>query len=124
MSWVTLDASGAVTGFAANAAPVPSTGWTEVADDDPRIAAFLIRAPTTISAAGFLARFTSAEQAAIQAAAATNASIALGLTMGLAAGVVYVSSPTVQAWMQGLVAAGVLTAARSAQVLDLAQASP
>lgn len=73
--------------------------------------------PTTISAGAFLARFTSAEQEAVQTAAASSPAIALGLTMGLAAGQIDLTSATVKAWMAGLVNARVITAARSTAIL-------
>src|SRR5579859_3039696 len=69
--------------------------------------------PTMISAGDFLARFTAAEEQAIQGAAATNVGIALGLTMGLAKGqIALVGDPTVTAWMNALVTANCITSAR------------
>ncbi|MDE2333600.1 MAG: hypothetical protein KGK10_03590, partial [Rhodospirillales bacterium] len=65
----------------------------------------------------FLERFTQAEQVAIQTVAASNASIALGLTMGLAAGQIDLTSATTQAWVNGLATAGLITAARATAIL-------
>lgn len=70
-----------------------------------------------VTPGAFLARFTATEQSAIQAAALTNASVALGLTMGLATGYVDLTSQTCIQWVQGLVTAGVLTQARATAIL-------
>lgn len=75
--------------------------------------------PTVIPAWAFLQRFTSAEQSAIQQAANTTPSIALGLTMGLAAGNIDLTSSTTTTWMSALVAANVLTSARMTAILTL-----
>jgi hypothetical protein len=72
---------------------------------------------TNLHPGEFLNRFTSAEQAAIQAACSTVPALALGLTMGLALGYVDLSSPAVATWLQGLVAAGALTADRAVAVV-------
>jgi hypothetical protein len=69
--------------------------------------------PTTISAAAFFARFTPAEQVAVQAASTANAQIGLGMTLGLAQGFIIFASPLLANWMNGLVAAGALTRARA-----------
>lgn len=73
--------------------------------------------PTTISAGAFLARFTPAEQEAVQTAAAGAPTIALGLTMGLATGSIDLTSGTLKTWMAGLVTAGAITAARSTTIM-------
>lgn len=74
MAWAQINAtSGLITGLCANAPPTDGAGnadpsFTLVSDDDPRIAAFytqLAEHPTAIPLAAFVARFTSAEQAAI-----------------------------------------------------------
>jgi hypothetical protein len=79
---------------------------------------------TEIPAIDFLGRFTPAEQAGIQQECLANPQIALGLTMGLAKGLVDVTSSRVAAWMAALVTAGRLTKVRHDVVLDLAQQSP
>lgn len=73
--------------------------------------------PTTIPAVAFFNRFTQAETAAIWSAAIANPAIGVGLMNGLAAGSVDLASPTVKTWLDGLVAAGALTAARETVVL-------
>jgi hypothetical protein len=73
--------------------------------------------PTTISAGAFLSRFTMLEQAAIQAACSASPTLALGLTMGLALGNIDLTGPTTTTWMQALVTAGAITAARSTVIL-------
>jgi len=73
--------------------------------------------PTTIGAADFFARFTPAEQLAVQAAATANTQIGIGLTLGLAQGFVIFASPLLHNWMAGLVAAGALTAARATVIM-------
>ena len=74
---------------------------------------------TVISAAEFQARFRDAEQGAIWAAAAKDPSgqIGAGLTRGLTAGQIDLAAPALKAWLDALVAAGALTAAREAQIL-------
>jgi hypothetical protein len=74
---------------------------------------------TVISAAEFQARFSDAEQGAIWAAAAKDPSgqIGAGLTRGLTAGQIDLAAPALKAWLDALVAAGALTAAREAQIL-------
>jgi hypothetical protein len=73
--------------------------------------------PTVISAGAFLNRFTSAEQSAVQTAANSTPSIALGLTMGLAAGTINLQSTVTSTWMQSLVTANALTSARMTAIL-------
>lgn len=81
--------------------------------------------PTTISTSDFLARFTAAERAAVQqAATAQPATIGVGLTQGLVAGTVNLAGcpsacqdPTLKGWMDGLVTAGAITAARETAIL-------
>jgi hypothetical protein len=73
--------------------------------------------PTILQAAAFFARFTPAEQAAIQAAAAASPQIGVGLTLGLAQGYVNLLSPILAGWMAALVAAGAITSARSAVIM-------
>ena len=73
--------------------------------------------PTVLNPGDFLARFSSAEQLAVQQAAAANPQIALGLTMGLARGSIDLNGPLLKPWMQGLVAMGAITAARMTVIL-------
>jgi hypothetical protein len=78
-----------------------------------------IPAPTTISSAAFQARFTDPEQAAIWKAAAQDATgaIGAGLTKGLTAGTVDLTSTIVKTWMDSLVTAGAITADRETAIL-------
>lgn len=62
-------------------------------------------------------RFTPAEQAAIQQLATTNIPIGVGLTHGLALGTIDLTSATTKAWLDAIVAAGGITAAREAVML-------
>jgi hypothetical protein len=74
--------------------------------------------PSVISVPAFWARFTSGEQAAIEAAAASTPAILTGLTFGLVVGQVnLLTGPIVSSWMASLVTAGVITSARSATIL-------
>jgi hypothetical protein len=73
--------------------------------------------PTTLQAAVFFNRFTPAEQVAVQAAAAANAQLGLGLTLGLAQGFVILTSPILAHWMAGLVTAGAITEARATVIM-------
>ena len=81
--------------------------------------------PTSITSAAFLARFTAAEQAAVQAAAAAQpGTIGVGLTIGMVEGTVNLSGcPTacqntqLKTWMDGLVTAGAITSARESVIL-------
>ncbi len=74
--------------------------------------------PITIDAADFIARLTPAEQAAIVAADP------LWAVKVAAAGTINVTDPVVIANANAAVAAGLLTAARAAQILNLAVTSP
>lgn len=81
--------------------------------------------PTTITSLAFFNRFTAAEQAAVQqAAAAAPATLGVGLTHGLVAGTVNLAGcpsacqdTTLKAWMDGLVTAGAITSARESAIL-------
>ena len=74
--------------------------------------------PTVITSIAFLDRFTAAEQAAVQqAAAAAPSTIGVGLTTGLAAGTIDLTSPVLIAWMNALVTAGAITSARETTIL-------
>jgi hypothetical protein len=74
--------------------------------------------PTVIPIANFWARFTPAEQSAIETYATTNASIAQAMTFGAVVGMVnLISGPIVTTWMAALVTAGVITSARSTAIL-------
>lgn len=81
--------------------------------------------PTTITSAAFLARFTTTEQAAVQsAAAAAPGTIGVGLTIGMVTGTVDLAgcpsacqNTVLKTWMDGLVAAGAITAARETAIL-------
>ncbi len=81
-------------------------------------------APTNISSYDFMLRFTPFEQQAIQTAAQSNWQIQLWMTMIASKHRLNVADPKITGGMQALVSAGLLTAARSAQILDLNQTSP
>jgi hypothetical protein len=123
--WALLNSAGAVTALA-NWAPAGETGWTQIAPDDPRVTAFLAQAPTMIGAYDFINRFAASEQQAILEAsvAAGGWQIALWLHQLAASGTVDVTATAVTNGMGSLVSGGLLTAARSAQILNLGTASP
>lgn len=81
--------------------------------------------PATITSLAFFNRFTAAEQAAVQrAAASAPTTLGVGLTHGLIAGTINLAGcpsacrdPTIKAWMDGLVAAAAITAARETAIL-------
>jgi hypothetical protein len=73
--------------------------------------------PTNITSWAFLNRFTAAEQLAVQTACVSNMQLQVGLTQALADTTVDLTSPLVATWMAGLVAAGALSAARSAAIM-------
>ena len=81
--------------------------------------------PTTITSAAFLARFTPTEQAAVQAAAAAApGTLGVGLTVGMVTGTINLAGcPTacqnvqLKTWMDGLVTANAITAARETAIL-------
>lgn len=73
--------------------------------------------PSTIPAVEFFNRFTPAETQAVSAIALASPPVFAGLVNGLAAGQLDLTSPTLQAWMDGLVAAGALTADRKTIIL-------
>lgn len=87
-------------------------------DDGRAIYAPKVPHPTTILSIAFLDRFTAAEQGAVQqAAAAAPTTLGVGLTTGLAAGTIDLTSPTLKTWMDGLVSAGAITAARETAIV-------
>lgn len=100
----------------ANADYVTYLAWLAAGNTpDP---APVIPNPSIIPVPAFWARFTAAEQAAIEAAAVLNPSIAQTMTFALAVGQVnLLTGPLVLAWMASLVTGGVITAARSAVIL-------
>lgn len=112
-----LDSQGKVLGLMdwRDATPLPANIRAATPDE---IAANLASAPPTIlNPADFLARFTPQEQIAVQQAAIVNAQIALGLTEGLARGSIDLHGPLLGSWMQGLVAAGCITADRMTVIM-------
>lgn len=80
--------------------------------------------PTTITPLDFMARLTPAEQTAIATASQSNAQVLLFLLKLAGAQDVSVTDPLTVAGIQAMVAAGLLTVDRGAQVLDLSRASP
>jgi hypothetical protein len=75
---------------------------------------------TIISTLSFVRRFTSAERAAIRGSTLTGDLLLLMTS----AQEIDVSDPTIVGGIAGLVALGLITAPRGAQVLDLSQVSP
>jgi hypothetical protein len=66
----------------------------------------------------FLQRFTQPEMLLIQAAAASDPAIALGLTIGLATGTItLVGDPVVATWMASLVTASCISPTRMIAIL-------
>ena len=80
--------------------------------------------PTTVATLAFMQRLTVAERQAIIMAARSNAAIQDWRDMVLAVAQVDVTDPLTIGGMNGMAAAGLLTAARAAQILDLSRASP
>lgn len=97
---------------------------TQIIPDDGRAIYRPHRLATQISALGFINRFTPGEQQAVQTAAQTHWNIQLWMTEVSAAGTIDVTNYTVTQGMAALVAANLITAARSAQILDLSHPSP
>ena len=73
--------------------------------------------PSDLDAAAFYARFTDAEKAAIWAAAVANPQLGVGLVHGLANGSINLLAAEARAWLDGLVAAGAITAQRETEIL-------
>ncbi|MGD0564553.1 MAG: hypothetical protein ABSA66_15860 [Roseiarcus sp.] len=113
MANVSLDETGALTGIYA----MPQTFSTVIADDDPRIAAFLAAqtpAPS-LTFLQFMALFAPAEQAAIVASA--DPQIKLFTLMAAGAGALQLSNPEVVAGVNYLATSGAITAARATAIL-------
>lgn len=102
----------------------PPAGMQAIPDDGRAVYQPARKAPVSIGSFGFIARFTAAEQQAIQTAAQTNWQVQLWMTQLAASGTVSVTNATVTQGMAELVALNLLTAARSAQILNLAVSSP
>lgn len=81
-------------------------------------------APTEIDSLDFIARFAQSEQQAIFTARQSNWQLDAWITQLASAGTVSVVDPRVIAGFATLVSAGLLTQARSTQILDLGVASP
>jgi len=94
----------------------PDTGQSVYAPPAP--------VPTSLTASAFIARFTPAEQNAMATAAQTNPQILLLLIRLSAAQSINASDPTVIGGVNAMAAAGLLTQARAAQVLNYSKASP
>ena len=117
----TMQPAGTVLGrilWDGTAAYVPPPGEQAVPDTGQPIYQPVMPHPTSIPDGAFLARFTAAERAAVQqAAVAQPATIGVGLTQGMVAGAVNLTDPALKAWMDGLVAGGVITSARETAIL-------
>ncbi|CAB4149776.1 hypothetical protein UFOVP1433_32 [uncultured Caudovirales phage] len=83
-----------------------------------------IAAPTTIATLAFMQRLTVAERQAIIVAARTSAEIQDWRDVVLAVAQVDVTDPLTIAGINSMATAGLLTEARSVQILDLSKASP
>ena len=110
MAHVQIDDSGKVTGIYGGPQP-DNDAVTEIADDDPRIAAFM--APKRITSTQFLARMP---QAVLPTLAASPSTLVLLITLA-AAGDIDLADPAVIAGINGLVPS-LLTAQQAAAVLD------
>jgi len=99
---------------------VPGSGLSIVTDAGQTAYAPPVAVPTVITTAQYVARFAPSERTAIMA---TPASLNLWLTL-LAYTSIDVTDPQVTAGVAALVSANLLTAARGAQILNLAVASP
>jgi hypothetical protein len=114
MANVTLDANGNVTGIFA----MPQTFSVVIADDDPRVAAFLApppAAPPTLTFLQFIALFAASEQAAI--VASTDVQIKLFVMMATGSGGLQLTNPEVISGVNYLASSGVITAARATAIL-------
>ncbi len=113
MANVSLDANGDITGIFA----MPQTFSSEIADDDPRIAAFLAAQipPPSLTFLQFMALFAPSEQAAIVASA--DPQVRLFTLMAAGAGALQLNNSEVVAGVNYLVTAGILTSARASAVL-------
>ena len=80
--------------------------------------------PTTIDPLAFINRLTPAEQAAITTAGQSNVQVQLWLMKLASAQQVNVTDPLTIGGVNAMVAAGLLTAQRAAQILNLSVASP
>jgi hypothetical protein len=114
------DTVGAVWGYEPGAqddliATAQSSGWTDITGSWPPPAP---PPPRIISTVEFLNRFQAAAQAAIWTACGASPQLGVGLTLGLAQGYINLDSPVLTAWLQGLVAAGALTAAQAADAVS------
>ena len=80
--------------------------------------------PTIIDPDGFMARLTPAEQTAIATAGQTNAQVMLFLIKLAGAASVDTTGTILIKGLQTMVTAGLLTAPRATQILDLTRVSP
>lgn len=81
-------------------------------------------APATIDPLSFINRLTPEEQAAITSAGQSNVQVQLWLMKLASAQQVNVTDPLTIGGVNAMVAAGLLTAPRAAQILNLSVASP
>lgn len=99
--------------------PVPADateiGYTIVTDDAMVVAK--AKAARSVDPIDFMERFTDAEQLAVVEATMTNASVKLWYDKMLAAKKVNFDDTRTQAGMAALVAAGIITEARSVEIL-------
>ena len=102
----------------------PGAGLTLQPDTGQAIYAPPAAVPTTIAPEDFINRFSVAEQQAIVTATQTNWQLQLWMNKLTASSSVDVTDPRTTGGIQALVSAGLLTAARGVQVLNLAVTSP
>lgn len=96
----------------------PAAGLALVADTGQTVFVPAPPVPTTIASLAYIQRFTSAEQTALMAADP------LWAVLTAAAGTIDVTNALLLTEMAAAVTAGLLTQARSTQILNLAVSSP
>lgn len=123
----TTQSSGAVLGIVlwdgvSQWQPPPNTLAVPFAGQKPYVPAPSVA--TTVGSYDFINRFSAAEQQAIQTAAQSNWQLQIWMTQLAAVGSVDVTTAKIQSGVAALVAAGLVTQARAAQVMNLAVSSP
>lgn len=130
-AWALTDNFGRTVTVAGDAYSVP--GVTIVAKSQAAALATLnamsptdvvVAVTNTVPVWDFFNRFTTAEFVALQGNAAAAAIIARLNAYGARGGGIVVTDPTITGYMAQAVGAGLITAPRSAQILNLAVSSP
>lgn len=104
-------------------APTPEAALATI-NAMPPYSAPKVEIPRQIDPMGFINRFDMGEQQKITEAAAANWQVSLWLTKCLATASIDVTHKATQDGLAALVAAGLLSGKRAAQILDLSIASP